>query len=63
MLVKLCKQERMTLLNVVRRDEQAEILRKLGTPFDQSKSLTCMRGPLLRPIGCTPHLQVRSTFS
>jgi hypothetical protein len=53
MLVKLCQQERMTLLNVVRRDEQAEILRKLGAPFDQS---ICMRGPLGRTIGCTPHL-------
>ena len=45
MLVKLCKQERMTLLNVVRRDEQAEILRKLGAPFDQS---ICIREPLRR---------------
>jgi NADPH:quinone reductase len=30
MLVKLCKQEKMTLINVVRREEQAETLRALG---------------------------------
>jgi len=30
MLVKLCKQENMTLINVVRRDEQAEMLKALG---------------------------------
>jgi NADPH:quinone reductase-like Zn-dependent oxidoreductase len=30
MLVKLCKQENMTLINVVRREEQAETLRALG---------------------------------
>lgn len=30
MLVKLCKQEGITLINIVRRDEQADILRSLG---------------------------------
>ncbi len=45
MPVKLCQQERMTLHHVVRRDEQGEILRKLGAPFDQS---ICMREPLWR---------------
>ena len=45
MHVQLCQQERMTLHHVVRRDEQAEILRKLGAPFDQS---ICMREPLQR---------------
>ena len=45
MPVKLCQQERMTLHHVVRRDEQAEIMRKLGAPFDQS---ICMREPLRR---------------
>lgn len=30
MLVKLCKQEKMTLINVVRREEQAKTLRDLG---------------------------------
>jgi len=30
MLVKLCKQEKLTLINVVRREEQAELLRGLG---------------------------------
>ncbi len=45
MPVKLCQQERMTLHHVVRRDEQAEILRKLGAPFDQS---ICIREPLRR---------------
>jgi NADPH:quinone reductase-like Zn-dependent oxidoreductase len=33
MLVKLCKEEDMNLINVVRREEQAETLRGLGAKY------------------------------
>merc|ERR1712217_615258 len=33
MMVKYCKQEGVTVVNLVRRDEQAEALRKLGSEY------------------------------